>query len=123
MHGYQEAWRNYAVFSGRTSRSEYWSFILINILISAALVAVDTAIGSRLPDVLYGLAMIVPSLAAGCRRLHDTDRTGWWQLLAIIPVLGWLALAVLEALDGDHGANQHGPDPRRSAFHGATHPA
>lgn len=123
MHGYTEAWRNYALFSGRASRSAYWGFVLINVLISAALVAVDSAIGSRLPDVLYALAVIVPSLSAGARRLHDTDRTGWWQLLAIIPVLGWIAVAVLLAFDGDHGANKHGPDPRRTAFHGATHPA
>jgi uncharacterized membrane protein YhaH (DUF805 family) len=123
MHGYLEAWRKYAVFSGRASRSEYWSFVLINVLISAALVAVDSAVGSRLPDVLYGLAMIVPSLAVGCRRLHDTDRTGWWQLLAIIPVLGWIALIVLQSLDGTHGTNKHGRDPRRTAFHGAAHPA
>jgi len=123
MHWYLRAWDKYAVFSGRASRTEFWFFVLVNVVVSALLIAMDTAVGTRLPDVLYGLAVIVPTLAVGCRRLHDTDRTGWWQLLALVPVLGWIALAVLEVLDGTHRRNKYGPDPRASAGHGAAHPA
>ncbi|GHH76729.1 inner membrane protein YhaI [Streptomyces sulfonofaciens] len=108
------------MFSGRASRAEYWTFALINLVISVLLLAVDTAINSRVPDVLYGLATIVPSLAVGCRRLHDTDRTGWWQLIALVPVLGWLALIVLMALEGTHGPNKYGGDPKSHAVGAAA---
>ncbi|GHJ36635.1 DUF805 domain-containing protein [Streptomyces sp. TS71-3] len=120
MHWYMRAWKLYGVFGGRASRVEYWMFVLIDVIVSLALFAVDTALQTRVPDTIYGLAAIVPSLAVGCRRLHDTDRSGWWQLLNLIPVLGWIAVIVLMAQDGTHGANKHGPDPRHSAVHGAA---
>jgi uncharacterized membrane protein YhaH (DUF805 family) len=122
MHWYLRAWEKYAVFSGRASRTEYWFFVLVNIVVATLLVCVDTAVGTRLPDLLYGLAVIVPGLAAGCRRLHDTGRSGWWQLLLLLPPAGWIAVAVLQALDGTHGPNAHGAAPRRSSVHGAAHP-
>jgi uncharacterized membrane protein YhaH (DUF805 family) len=122
MHWYLRAWEKYAVFGGRASRTEYWFFVLVNIVVATLLVCVDTAIGTRLPDLLYGLAVIVPGLAAGCRRLHDTGRSGWWQLLLLLPPVGWIAVAVLQALDGAHGPNAHGAAPRRSSVGGAAHP-
>ncbi|WP_405590825.1 DUF805 domain-containing protein [Streptomyces sp. NBC_01190] len=120
MHWYLRAWEKYTVFSGRASRTEYWFFVLANVVVFTLLIAVDTAVGTRLPDLLYGLAVIVPGLAAGSRRLHDTGRTGWWQLLLLIPVVGWIALAVLQALDGTHGPNAYGAEPRQTSVHGAA---
>lgn len=83
----------YADFNGRASRSEYWWFVLFIVLVSVVLSMF------RLPLLsgLFSLATILPSIAAAARRLHDTDKTGWLQLIALIPVLGWIAMIYLLA--------------------------
>ncbi|MCF3960864.1 DUF805 domain-containing protein [Streptomyces fuscigenes] len=111
MHWYVEAFRKYAVFSGRAGRREYWMFFLVNVVVGIVLGVLDLAIHSQIPAGVYGLATLLPSLAVGCRRLHDTDRTGWWQLLLLIPLLGSIALIVLCAVEGTQGSNRHGPRP------------
>ena len=81
--------RKYADFTGRASRSEYWWFILFYMLASAA--------GSMISDIVDGLisiAFLLPILAAACRRLHDTNRSGWWQLIAFLPIIGFIVLIV-----------------------------
>jgi len=90
---YSRFWKKYAVFSGRASRSEFWWVYLINAIIS---LIVNLAHNDALTILggLYSLATIVPSLALGARRLHDVNRSGWWQLLAIIPIIGWIILIV-----------------------------
>jgi len=105
-------WKKYAVFSGRASRSEYWWWTLIAILVSLALEVVhyalaggsaaylnDTAFLSTgtLPATLWALAILIPSLAVGARRLHDTYRSGWWLLIGLVPLVGWVILVVLLA--------------------------
>jgi uncharacterized membrane protein YhaH (DUF805 family) len=95
MSWYLKALRHYADFSGRARRTEYWMFRLVNILIFFSTGAVDALLGMQKsvggeigPVVLaYYLAVLVPSLAVGARRLHDTGRSGWWQLFGPIPVL------------------------------------
>ncbi len=82
----------YATFDGRASRSEYWWFFLFLMLGSLA----TAAIGDKL-SLLFSLATIVPSLAAAARRLHDTNRSGWWQLIALIPLAGMIVLIVFLA--------------------------
>lgn len=82
----------YADFSGRASRSEYWWFFLFIVLAGAVL----SILNNKLASVFY-LATLVPSIAAATRRLHDTDRSGWLQLLALIPLLGWIAVIYLLA--------------------------
>ncbi|AIY41503.1 Integral membrane protein [Collimonas arenae] len=77
----------YIDFNGRASRSEYWWFVLFIVL--ATIVA--DAISYKLSG-LFSLATLLPSIAVATRRLHDTDRSGWWQLIALIPVLGWIAI-------------------------------
>jgi len=77
----------YVDFNGRASRSEYWWFALFLVLASAA-----TGIVSDKLSALFSLATLLPSIAAATRRLHDTDRSGWWQLLLLVPILGWIAL-------------------------------
>lgn len=93
---YVRFWKKYATFSGRASRTEILWPMLVNLLllVVAGLArngAVSLVVG------LYGLAALVPSLAVGARRLHDTDRSGWWQLLLVVPVLGDVAMIVLWA--------------------------
>jgi uncharacterized membrane protein YhaH (DUF805 family) len=79
----------YAAFTGRASRSEYWWWFLFTFLASAA-----TGIVSESLSALFSLGVLLPSLAVGARRLHDTDRSGWFLLLWIIPLIGWIILIV-----------------------------
>lgn len=87
--------RKYAAFDGRASRSEYWWFVLFTFIASAA-----TGIISEALSALFSLAVLLPSLAVGARRLHDTDRSGWFLLLWFIPILGWLVLIFWAIQDG-----------------------
>lgn len=116
MQWYLEVLRKYAVFTGRAHRTEFWMFVLVNVAISIALSIVDVIIGTEgdfggLLSGLYGLAVLVPSLAVGARRLHDIGRTGWWQALLLIPLVGLIVLIVWWAKEGDPAPNEHGPNP------------
>lgn len=110
----------YADFSGRGRRSEYWYFFLFNVLVSLVASVVDNVLGtdlgtgSGLVGGLASLALLLPSLAAGVRRLHDTSRSGWWLLIGLIPFLGWIVLIVFFIQDS-HGDNEHGPSPKAAA--------
>lgn len=84
----------YADFSGRATRSEYWWFVLLVVLGTAAL-----AVFSNTATSLFSLLTLVPSVAAAARRLHDTNRSGWWQLIVLVPVVGWVILIVFLAQD------------------------
>ena len=85
----QVCFKKYADFTGRASRSEYWWFMLFLALVSAG-----TSMISQVVSGLFSLATLVPSLAAGARRLHDTNRSGWLQLLWIVPLIGWIIVIV-----------------------------
>lgn len=82
----------YADFTGRASRSEYWWFVLFIVLASIVLSMVTPLLSG-----LFSLATLLPSIAAAARRLHDTDKSGWWQLIGLIPLLGWIVIIVLLA--------------------------
>ena len=96
--------QNYANFSGRDTRGEYWWFFLANIIVSVALTIVQLDMVAN----LWSLALLIPSLAAATRRLHDTDHSGWWLLIAFIPLVGFIILIVWLASEGKPGANQYG---------------
>ena len=111
---YPEVLKKYAVFSGRAHRKEYWFFFLANVLIMLALSLLAEMSGAgliRILYTLYWLAVLVPSIAVGVRRLHDTGRSGWWMLLGLVPIVG-LVLLVFLVLEGKRGPNAYGPDPR-----------
>ena len=119
MNWYLEALQKYAVFSGRSRRKEYWYFVLFNILISIVLAVIDRAIGSSGHGILggiYSLAVLIPGLAVTVRRLHDTDRSGWWLLLGLIPVIGAIVLFVFVLGDSTPGANQYGANPKETTL-------
>ena len=112
----------YAVFSGRARRKEYWFFVLFYLIFGFVLHLIDQAMGIYdaelqigLLEGLYSLALLIPSLAVGARRLHDTDRSAWWLLLLLVPIIGWIVLIVFMALRGQEGSNRFGPDPIASA--------
>lgn len=119
MSWYLTVLKKYAVFTGRARRSEYWYFFLFNLLAIVVLAGVDSATGLfsaqariGLLSGLYSLAILIPGLAVSVRRLHDTDRSGWWLLLALAPLLGAIVLLVFCAQDGQAGQNRYGPDPK-----------
>ncbi len=119
MDWYIRVLKKYAVFSGRARRKEYWMFFLINLIISIGFGIIDAMLGTfnaetgaGLFETLYSLAVLVPGIAVTVRRLHDTDRSGWWLLIALIPLIGWAVLLVFMLLDGTPGPNRFGPDPK-----------
>lgn len=87
----------YADFKGCAARSEFWWFALFNFVAVLALNIVSAQISSA-----FSLATLLPMLAVGARRLHDTDRSGWWQLLNFVPIIGWIVLLVFFAQEGKH---------------------
>ncbi|HZP75570.1 MAG TPA: DUF805 domain-containing protein [Pseudolabrys sp.] len=103
----------YATFSGRAPRSEYWWFTLAVVIVNVVLRLVDHLAFEEAGVLsgLWSLAILLPSLAVGARRLHDLDRTGWWLLLIFVPILGWIILLIWDCTPGTKGANQYGPDP------------
>lgn len=113
MEWYIKVLKQYADFNGRARRKEYWMFTLINGLITGAVAAIDGVLG--LNFVLYGLyalAMIVPGVAVGIRRLHDVGKSGWMVLVALIPIAGPIWLFILLITDSQFGPNQYGPNPK-----------
>lgn len=116
MNWYLEVLRKYAVFDGRARRMEYWIFFLSNLIIVSALRFAATLAG--IPDLiglLYALGVLVPGIAVGVRRLHDTDRSGWWLLIAFVPFVGAVALLVFMAQDSAPGENRYGTSPKEEA--------
>ena len=108
-----KAWVKYTVFDGRAGRREYWLFVLLNVLVCLAGAIVDAVLFHRLhlAETAATLAFLVPSLAVAFRRLHDIDRSGWWFLLVLIPVIGWIVLVVWHLTPGTQGPNRFGPHP------------
>ena len=98
--------QKYADFSGRAKRPEFWWFALFCIVVSLLLEVV-----SSYASWAFSLATLVPSLAVGARRLHDTNKSGWLQLLALIPILGWIYLIYVCAQPSEATDNQYGAPP------------
>lgn len=107
----------YADFSGRAQRSEYWWFMAILLLVALILTLIEVSIFTGwmaeigVLSLIFNLATLLPAVAVTVRRLHDIDRTGWWALLILVPVIGWIILIYFNALKGTHGPNQYGADP------------
>lgn len=118
MNWYLSVLKNYATFSGRARRKEYWMFTLFNFIISIVLMILDGALGLINYETglgvlsgLYFLAVLIPSIAVSVRRLHDTNRNGWWMLINFIP-FGFIAFIVFMCLDSKAGDNKYGAYPK-----------
>jgi uncharacterized membrane protein YhaH (DUF805 family) len=104
----------YADFNGRARRSEYWYYVLFNMLCIVAVVVVGTFLGTigSIISVLAYLAILVPSIAVLVRRLHDVGKSGWFYFVAFIPLVGAIWLLVLLCTDSTPGSNEYGPNPK-----------
>jgi uncharacterized membrane protein YhaH (DUF805 family) len=103
---------NYVTFSGRASRPAYWWWFLFAVIVAVVASIIDAAIGTwGVVGGLAGLALLLPNLAVSVRRLHDTNRTGWWILIGLIPIIGFIVLLVFYLQEGDEGENEYGPPP------------
>jgi uncharacterized membrane protein YhaH (DUF805 family) len=114
MEWYLKVLKNYVGFQGRARRKEYWMFVLFSVIVSIVLSILELIIS--LPSVLtglYSLAVLIPSLAVGVRRLHDTGRSGWWLLISLIPLIGAIILLVFACQDSEENDNQYGPNPKK----------
>ncbi|MFO7852623.1 MAG: DUF805 domain-containing protein [Bacteroidota bacterium] len=119
MNWYLKVLKQYADFSGRARRKEYWMFVLFNIIFAFVLGFIDGLVGLYSPEVgigvlggLYSLAVLIPGLAVSVRRLHDVEKSGWMILIVLIPIIGAIWLLVLMLNDSDPGENQYGPNPK-----------
>ncbi|GGH11558.1 DUF805 domain-containing protein [Sphingobacterium alkalisoli] len=114
---------NYANFNGRARRKEFWMFTLFNFIISSILAIIDQVMGltygienqigmeNGILQSIYGLAVFIPSLAVAVRRLQDTSKSGW-NLLWVFTCIGIFYILYLYIVEGDHGQNKYGPDPK-----------
>jgi uncharacterized membrane protein YhaH (DUF805 family) len=120
MNWYLDAWKNYVTFTGRSRRKAYWMFVLFNIIAAVLAGVIDNVLGLAGKDGygpisgLYSLAVFIPGLALAIRRLHDTGRTGWWMLLGLIPLFGWIILLIFFVTNSQPGSNQYGPNPKEA---------
>jgi len=113
MEWYIKCLKNYAVFSGRARRTEYWCFVLFSLIVTVVLSALEAVVGlSGVLSTIYSFGVLIPSLAVGIRRLHDTGRCGWWMLLCLIPIVGGIVLTGFLASDSERGDNDYGPNPK-----------
>jgi uncharacterized membrane protein YhaH (DUF805 family) len=112
MDWYIKVLKKYAVFEGRASRQEYWMFALFNVIVAIAIGFLGGLLSSILKtdqtvlSNIYTLATFIPSIAVGIRRMHDTNRSGWW---IIVPIAG--LIFAIQA--GQPGENKYGPDPKK----------
>jgi uncharacterized membrane protein YhaH (DUF805 family) len=114
MHGIQ----NYANFEGRESRKQYWMFILFYILFYIACIVVDSVLGIFILAPLFSIGLLIPTISFATRRLHDIGKSGWWQLLMLIPLAGFVLIYFLA--QKSEGDNEYGPTPIPALFSKAS---
>lgn len=102
--------QKYVEFNGRARRKEYWIFTLVNFAISVIL----AVLGLDFISTLFGLAVLLPGLGVSVRRLHDIGKTGWWLLIAFVPLVGLIVLIYFFVQEGESGSNEYGANPKTS---------
>lgn len=104
---------NYANFNGRAARPEYWYFFAFYVVIYIVAMALDSVMGLGIFSLIVTFGLLLPSLAVGARRLHDTGKSGWFQLLYLIPLIGFILMIFFLAQPGDALENKYGAPPVR----------
>ena len=102
---------NYFNFEGRSSRYEFWWYVVCNLVISCVCSLIDSCIGMAIFSGLCSLALLLPNLGLAVRRLHDINKSGWWILISLIPLVGWIILLVWAAQKSDESENDFGSVP------------
>lgn len=121
MEWYLQVLKKYAVFDGRASRSEYWYFFLFNIIIGFIFGLIDGFAGLAITSSvgvlggIYSLVLLLPGIGVFIRRMHDTGRSGWWWLIAFVPIIGAIMMIIWLVKDSDEGTNKYGPSPKVSS--------
>jgi uncharacterized membrane protein YhaH (DUF805 family) len=108
----EAGFKNYVNFNGRARRSEYWYWFLFQILAQIVLSIVDAITGIGFLTIVFALATIVPGIAVSVRRMHDIDKSGWYLLIGLIPIVGAIILIIWFVKEGTPGQNQYGPSPK-----------
>ena len=123
MNWYLKVLKQYADFSGRARRQEYWMFLLFNIIFAIGAMIMDNVMGIAFDTIgygplylLYALVVFIPGLAVSVRRLHDVGKSGWMMLIALIPLIGFIWFLVLMLTDSKPGANHYGLSPKEPIF-------
>ena len=114
---YKKCLSNFKNFDGRARRKEFWMFVVANIVVSIAISIIGAIISSWIGSILsiiYSLAILVPSIAVGIRRLHDLNKSGWFYLLVLVPLVGAIILIIWAAQPGTVGENEYGQDPKEN---------
>ena len=110
---YVKCIKQYATFTGRARRTEFWMFALANFLIAILIGLIGFILNTDILSSLYSLLVLVPNIAVGVRRLHDIGKCGWWHLIVLIPIVN-LWLLVLWCQDSQPGGNEYGPNPKEA---------
>ena len=121
MNWYLKVLKQYADFSGRARRKEYWMFVLFNMIFAIVAAILDNVLGIAMEGTGYGplygiyaLAVLIPGLAVAVRRLHDVGKSGWLILITLIPLIGAIWLLVLLVTDSHLGENQYGQNSKEA---------
>ena len=121
MNWYLKVLKQYADFSRRARRKEYWMFVLFNMIFAIVAAILDNVLGIAMEGTGYGplygiyaLAVLIPGLAVAVRRLHDVGKSGWMILITLIPLIGAIWLLVLLVTDSNLGENQYGQNPKEA---------
>lgn len=112
MNWFLKVIQNYVGFSGRARRKEYWMFYLFYVIFYIVAAILDGVVGTFVFTLIYSLGLFLPSLAVLVRRLHDTNRSGWWVLLLLLPIIGAIVIFIFTLLEGTKGDNNFGSDPK-----------
>ncbi|MDX1351747.1 MAG: DUF805 domain-containing protein [Thiomicrorhabdus sp.] len=119
MHFFLEPLNQYFNFKDRATRQQFWLFTLIYMVLYQIILATDVMTGmynveiqAGLASTLFSLGLLIPSLALSVRRLHDIGKSGWWLLLWLVPIVGWIILLVFYVLDSEKEENQYGISPK-----------
>lgn len=119
MQWYIGAFKKYVDFSGRARRKEFWYFILFNMIVTLVLAFIDASMfGSNqhatfgMLSMIYGVVALLPGLGVSVRRLHDTDHSGWWLLVGLLPLIGGIVLLVFSLMDSNPEDNAYGMSPK-----------
>ena len=115
MNWYLKVMRSYFNVEGRARRTEYWMFFLVYLGIIIVASVLDAMTGTGLLAGLVALAHLIPNITVGVRRLHDIDRSGWWLLVALVPLIGWIIAIYWAVKEGDAQTNSYGASPKAAA--------